>query len=78
MQETHQYSTDIPQRDLSTSSHLDFIRCPSDAFYLLNIPFLSMTTQHLPTSFTQMWILDVNSATFFTMNFIDCCSEARN
>ncbi|KRX36686.1 Retrovirus-related Pol polyprotein from transposon 17.6 [Trichinella murrelli] len=43
MQETHQYSTDIPQRDLSTSSHLDFIRCPSDAFYLLNIPFLSMT-----------------------------------
>ncbi|KRX36666.1 hypothetical protein T05_7873 [Trichinella murrelli] len=42
MQETHQYSTDIPQRDLSTSSHLDFIRCPSDAFYLLNIPFLSM------------------------------------
>ncbi|KRX71514.1 hypothetical protein T06_10201 [Trichinella sp. T6] len=42
MQETHQYSTDIPPRDLSTSSHLVFIRCPSDAFYLLNIPFLSM------------------------------------
>ncbi|KRY46493.1 hypothetical protein T03_15479 [Trichinella britovi] len=29
-------------QDLSTSSHLDFLGCPSDAFYLLNISFLSM------------------------------------